>query len=142
MMLRNYNQELANLLEALIKVHVSDEKFFVGSLKGISETGNIIIENAKNEKGIVIPKVIIHSGVWKMITVEEEPFPMEALADRISKIFPSGHVNYIRDQNIISILNGKIKVSETGVQGEGPSAERIEKIYEQFMLDLKENKND
>jgi len=141
MMLRNYNQELANLLEALIKVHISDDKFFVGSLKGISETGDIIIENAKNEKGILIPKVIIHSGVWKMITVEEEPFPMEALAERIAKIFPSGHVNYIRDQNIISILNGKIKVSETGVQGEGPSAERIEKIYEQFLLDLKESKN-
>ena len=61
-------------------------------------------------------------------------------SNRIAKIFPAGHVNYMREQNMISILNGKIKVDESGVQGEGPSAERIEKIYNQFVLDLKEGK--
>ena len=140
MLNRNYNQELGNLLDALIKVHLSDDRFFVGHMKGVSDNGDIMIENAKNEKGNLIPKVIVHSGVWKLITVEEEPFPMEALAERIAKIFPAGHVNYVREQNMISILNGKIKVDERGVQGEGPSAERIEKIYNQFVLDLKEGK--
>lgn len=140
MLNRNYNQELANLLDAIIKVHISDDKFFVGQMKGVSDNGDIIIEGAKSEKGILIPKVIINSGMWELITVEEEPFPMEALAERISKIFPKGHVNHIKDQNIISILNGKIKVDENGVQGEGPSAERIETIYNQFVLDLKEGR--
>ncbi len=145
MMLRNYNQELGNLLDALVKVHISDDRFFVGTLKGVSDSGDIIIENAKNEKGAIIPKVIMHSGVWRMITVEEEPFPMEALAERIAKIFPKGHVDYQSELSIISILNGKIKVKEQDgeieVIGEGPSAERIQKISEQFVLDLKEGKS-
>ncbi|MCK4284953.1 MAG: Lsm family RNA-binding protein [Candidatus Lokiarchaeota archaeon] len=51
-------------------------------------------------------------------------------------MFSKGHVNYIEDQNIISILSGKIIVSPEGVRGEGPSAERVRKIYEQFKMDL------
>jgi hypothetical protein len=69
------------------------------------------------------------------VTIEDEPFPMKALSERIGTIF-SGHVNYIEDQNIISILNGKIIVDENGVRGTGPSADRVKKIYEQFILDI------
>jgi hypothetical protein len=61
---------------------------------------------------------------------------MTALADRIATIFSKGHVNYIEDQNIISILNGKIIVNEDGVRGTGPSADRVKKIYDQFKIDL------
>ena len=60
---------------------------------------------------------------------------MKALADRIATIF-KGHVNYIEDQNVISILGGKIVVDENGVRGEGPSADRVKKIYDQFKMDL------
>ena len=62
------------------------------------------------------------------MSVEEEPFPLKALSERIATIF-SGHVNFIEDQNIISILNGKIIVDENGVRGSGPSADRVKKIY-------------
>ena len=61
---------------------------------------------------------------------------MEALAERISKIFSKGHVNYIPEQNVISILNGKIIVDENGVRGSGPSADRVKKIFDQFKMDL------
>ncbi|MFX1494509.1 MAG: Lsm family RNA-binding protein, partial [Promethearchaeota archaeon] len=50
--------------------------------------------------------------------------------------FSKGHVNYIEDQNVISILNGKILVDANGVRGTGPSAERVKKIFEQFKLDI------
>jgi len=61
---------------------------------------------------------------------------MQGLADRIATIFSKGHVNFIEDQNIISILNGKIIVNEDGVRGTGPSADRVKKIYDQFKIDL------
>jgi len=48
-------------------------------------------------------------------------------------------VNYIEDQNIISILNGKIIVDENGVRGTGPSADRVKKIYDQFNIDLEKD---
>ena len=124
------------LIDKIVKVYLEKDKFFVGQLKGISEDSNLILINAKNEKNKVFPKILIRSSYYHYVTVEEEPFPMQGLADRIATIFSKGHVNYIEDQNIISILNGKIIVNEDGVRGTGPSADRVKKIYEQFKIDL------
>ena len=136
MSLRQYNTELGLLLDKIVKVYLDKDKFFVGQLKGVSEDSNLILVNAKNEKNKDFPKLLIRSNYYHFVSVEEEPFPMQALADRIATIFSKGHVNYIEDQNIISILNGKIIVDENGVRGTGPSADRVKKIFEQFKLDL------
>jgi len=136
MSLRQYNTELGLLIDKIVKVYLEQDKFFVGQLKGVSEDSNLIIVNAKNEKNKAFPKIMIRSSYYNYVTVEEEPFPMQALADRIATIFSKGHVNYIEDQNIISILNGKIIVDEDGVRGTGPSADRVKKIFEQFRIDL------
>ena len=135
MSLRSYNQELGLLLDKIVKVYLDGDKFFVGQLKGVSEDSNLILINAKNEKNKDFPKLLIRSSYYKFVSVEEEPFPLKALSERIATIF-SGHVNFIEDQNIISILNGKIIVDENGVRGSGPSADRVKKIYEQFIMDI------
>jgi len=110
MSLRSFNTELGSLLDKIVKVYLDNEKFFVGQLKGVSETQDLILINAKNEKNKDFPKLLIRSTYYNFVSVEEEPFPMQALSDRIATIFSKGHVNYIEDQNIISILNGKIIV--------------------------------
>ncbi|MFX1487590.1 MAG: Lsm family RNA-binding protein [Promethearchaeota archaeon] len=139
MSIRQYNTELGTLIDKIVKVYIDKDKFFVGQLKGISEDSNLILVNAKNEKNKSFPKLFIRSNFYNYVSLEEEPFPMIALADRIATIFSKGHVNYIEDQNIISILSGKIIVDEKGVRGEGPSADRVRKIYEQFKMDLEED---
>ncbi len=144
-MFRQYNTELGTLLEKIVKVYLDDDKFFVGQLKGISEDSNLILINAKNEKNKTFMKLLIISSRIKYISVEEDPFPMHSLANRLAKIFSKGHVNFIEDQNIISILNGKIIVDEDGVRGSGgsgPSAAKVKKIYEQFKLDLENPSKD
>ena len=138
MSFRQYNTELGTLVDKIVKVYIDKDKFFVGQLKGISEESNLILINAKNEKSKVFPKLFIRSNFYNFVSLEEEPFPMLALSERIATIFSKGHVDYIEDQNIISILSGKIVVNEDGVKGTGPSAERVKKIYEQFKLDLKD----
>ena len=135
-MYRQYNTELQLLIDKIVKVYLDNDKFFVGQLKGVSEDSNLILLNAKNEKNKSFPKILVRNSYYRFVSVEEEPFPMQALADRIATIFSKGHVNYIEDQNIISILNGKIIVDEDGVRGSGPSAERVKKIYEQFIVDI------
>jgi small nuclear ribonucleoprotein (snRNP)-like protein len=138
MSFRQYNTELGALVEKIVKVYIDKDKFFVGQLKGISEDSNLILINAKNEKNKSFPKLFIRSNFYNFVSLEEEPFPMVALSDRIATIFSKGHVNYIVDQNIISILSGKIVVSQDGVKGSGPSADRVRKIFEQFKMDLEE----
>jgi len=136
MSLRQYNTELQTLIDKIVKVYLEKDKFFVGQLKGISDDSNLILVNAKNEKNKTFPKLFIRKNFYNFVSLEEEPFPMQALADRIATIFSKGHVSYIEDQNIISILSGKIIVDEEGVRGEGPSADRVRKIFEQFKVDL------
>ncbi|MFX1393845.1 MAG: Lsm family RNA-binding protein [Promethearchaeota archaeon] len=136
MSLRQYNTELQSLIDKIVKVYCEDDKFFVGQLKGVSEDSNLILINVKNEKNKEFPKILLKSSFYNYVSVEEEPFPMEALSERIAKIFSKGHVNYIAEQNVISILNGKIIVDENGVRGSGPSADRVKKIFEQFKMDL------
>lgn len=136
MSIRQYNTELGTLIDKIVKVYLDKDKFFVGQLKGISEDSNLILINAKNEKNKSFPKLFIRNRFYNFVSLEEEPFPMQALADRIATIFSKGHVDYIEDQNIISILSGKIIVDENGVRGEGPSADRVRKIYDQFKMDL------
>lgn len=136
MSIRPYNTELQSLIDKIVKVYCEDDKFFVGQLKGVSEDSNLILVNVKNEKSKEFTKILLKSSFYNYVSVEEEPFPMQALAERISKIFSKGHVNYIPEQNVISILNGKIIVDENGVRGSGPSADRVKKIFEQFKMDL------
>ncbi len=135
-MYRLFNTEIQGLIDKVVKVYLEEDKFFVGQLKGVSEDGNLILNNAKNEKNKTFPKILIRNSFYNFVSVEEEPFPMQALADRIAKIFSKGHVDFKEDNNVISILNGKIIVDEEGVRGSGPSAERVKKIVEQFKLDL------
>jgi small nuclear ribonucleoprotein (snRNP)-like protein len=133
---RQYNTEIGLLIDRIVKVYLDKEKFFVGQLKGISEDSNLILVNVKNEKNKSFPKILVKSSYYNYISLEEEPFPMEALAERIAKIFSPGHVDFKAEQNVISILNGKIIVDENGVRGSGPSADRVKKIFEQFKMDL------
>ena len=133
---RQYNTEIGLLIDKIVKVYLDKEKFFVGQLKGISEDSNLILVNVKNEKNKSFPKILVKSSYYNYISLEEEPFPMEALAERIAKIFSPGHVDFKEDQKVISILNGKIIVDESGVRGSGPSADRVKKIFEQFKMDL------
>jgi len=136
MSLRQYNTELGLLIDKIVKVYLDDDKFFVGQLKGISEDSNLILINVKNEKKKTFPKMLVKSSYYNYVSLEEDPFPMHALADRIAKIFSPGHVDLKEDQSVISILNGKIIVDEEGVRGSGPSADRVRKIFEQFKMDL------
>jgi len=141
-MYRQYNTELGLLIDKIVKVYLNDDTFLVGQLKGVSEDSNLILINVKNDKGKNFPKILIRSNYYNFVSVEEEPFPMQALADRISTIFSKGHVDYKEDQNIISILSGKIIVDENGVRGSGPSADRVKTIYQQFVMDLKNPKEE
>lgn len=136
MSLRQYNTELGLLIDKIVKVYLDDDKFLVGQLKGISEDSNLILINVKNEKKKTFPKMLVKSSYYNCISLEEDPFPMHALADRIAKIFSPGHVDLKEDQSVISILNGKIIVDEEGVRGSGPSADRVRKIFEAFKMDL------
>ncbi|GAB4305320.1 MAG: Lsm family RNA-binding protein [Promethearchaeota archaeon] len=137
---RGFFRELSFLLDKLVKVTVSDDEFYLGYLAGCDfKSMSLALVNVKDNHGVKMNKILLHGKTWKSITLEAEPFPLEALYERINATFPPGQVVLLEDQGVISILNGKIKVTEEGVEGSGPTKAHVERVYKQFMAEYKES---
>ena len=88
-----------------------------------------------HEKKRKLGTIFIHGNKWVSFTIEGEPFPMEELAARLRKVLP-GETIKISDDNSISILGGKVIITEKGVEGRGPTADRIQKVFDSFVADM------
>ena len=70
------------------------------------------------------------------ILATEKPFDLKSLAGRLEKVFPT-MVKLYEDQGFIWVMD-KVKLTERGVvEGSGPAAERVQRVYEQFMSEVK-----
>ncbi|WP_457558381.1 Lsm family RNA-binding protein [Candidatus Harpocratesius sp.] len=135
---REFNKQIANALQSMVKVILEHEypaHFYTGRLVGIDMTHTICLENARNEKKRKLGTIFIHGNKWVSFTIEGEPFPMEELAARLRKVLP-GETIKISDDNSISILGGKVIITEKGVEGRGPTADRIQKVFDSFVADM------
>ncbi|MHA1727281.1 MAG: Lsm family RNA-binding protein [Promethearchaeota archaeon] len=134
-----FNKEINTLLNQFVKVELNvADKYYIGELTGYNVgLGSISLSNVTNEKEEKFSKIIIKGDSWSIIYQQEPPFPMEKLSEKIAEIFPSGQVRYQPNSNTINILNGKIIVNENGIQGAGPTAERVHRVFEEFLEEIK-----
>ena len=66
----------------------------------------------------------------------EKPFDLKALSERLEKVFPT-MVKLYESKGFIWVME-KIKVTEKGVvEGTGPAAERVLKVYNLFRSESK-----
>ncbi len=132
---RSFNRELTGLTNKLVKITMPSGKWYRGILVGADlATLTICVDKVTSDSNDHMNKLLIRGGSWDTISLEDKPFPLETLNDRIAATFPPGQVKLIGDA--ISILNGKIKVTAAGVEGKGPTATHVQKIYDSFMEDL------
>ena len=136
----NFNKELNAMLNQTVKVWLKTKgKFYRGELTGYDlRSGALSLSNAVNEDSERFVKLILHGDMWSQILLTAPAFPMKDLADEIAKIFPAGQVKYDPESNTINILNGKILVNEAGIEGAGPTAARVNKVYERFLKNLED----
>ncbi len=136
---RNFNKEINLLLDMQVRVVLNEQdRYFSGKLTGYDITsGTISLSNAADHKGAKFTKIVLHGNSWSLIYQTQKPFPILELKERIAQIFPTGQVKYMEDSDTINILNGKIIVNDNGVQGNGPTAARVSKLFEEFMEELK-----
>ena len=128
---RDFNKALSSSLNSIIKVVMEIDyptHYFIGRLGGFDVASqSITLTDSRDEKHNKFNQIFIHGSKWISFSLEGDPFPIEALAARLRSILPANSVDITSD-NVINCLGGKIKVSEHGVQGRGPTHERIEKI--------------
>jgi small nuclear ribonucleoprotein (snRNP)-like protein len=134
---RKYFSEITALADKNVVVITAAGKKFSGILLGINpDTMSLCLAEAKDEEGKVLHRVFLNGNNVTQILSVEKPFDLKALADRLEKVFPT-MVKLYEDKGFIWVMD-KVKVTERGVvEGSGPAAERVEKVFVQFMGEAK-----
>jgi len=134
---RRFLTEVGALVDKIVSVVTADGRSYVGSLVGVDpDSLNLCLAEAKDDKGRVVHRVVLNGSVVAQILAIEKPFDLKALADRLEKVFPT-LVKLYEDKGFIWVME-KIKVTEKGVvEGSGPAAERVQKVFSQFMSEVR-----
>jgi small nuclear ribonucleoprotein (snRNP)-like protein len=134
---RKFFTEVAALAEKTVFVTTTMGKTFTGTLIGINPDNlSLVMAEAKDETGKVSHRIFLSGNVIAQISSTEKPFDLKALANRLEKVFPT-MVKLYEDKGFIWVME-KVKLTERGVvEGSGPAAERVQRVYEQFISEAK-----
>jgi small nuclear ribonucleoprotein (snRNP)-like protein len=136
---RRFFRELAAILESPVLVKTENGKSYQGTFKGYDpNTLSVSLANVKDEKGVFYHRIFLYGSKIMELLKTEEPFDLGGLAEELQRLFPPGEVKYIEEARMISILN-KIKVTEDGVEGVGPLAERVKKVYDAYFKEKQDS---
>jgi len=132
---KKFFSELAALLNKRVIVRTVQGHSYEGVLLGFDANNlHVCLKDVKDEKGSLYPRVFILGGVIGEILSKEELIDLKELAQRIERVFPH-MVSYYEDARVIVVMN-KVKVTEEGVvEGSGPIAERVRKIFEEYITE-------
>jgi small nuclear ribonucleoprotein (snRNP)-like protein len=135
---RMFFEELSKTMRKTVTVIMLDGKTYTGTLEGCSpETMSVCLINVKDDKGKAFPKIFLNGSVVAQILAAEKPFDLKGLADRLERVFPR-MVRTYDDIGVIVVMD-KIRVDASGLlEGTGPAAERVKKVYDEFMKELEE----
>ncbi|MGB9740218.1 MAG: Lsm family RNA-binding protein [Candidatus Bathyarchaeia archaeon] len=134
---RKFFTEVTALVDKTVIVLTTTGKTYSGTLIGVNPDNlSLVLAEAKDEEGKILHRVFLNGNVVAQILSVEKPFDLKALADRLEKVFPT-MVKLYEDKGFIWVMD-KVKVTEKGVvEGSGPAAERVQKVYEQFVSEIK-----
>lgn len=130
---RRFIEELTLLLQRIVIVETNGGKRYTGILSGVdTDTLSLCISNCTDESGKAVHKLFLNGASIAQIFSMEKPFDLQALADRLDRVFPR-MVKLVEGAGVIVVMD-KIRLSEKGIiEGTGPAAERVQKVYEEFM---------
>ncbi len=133
---RKYFTEVAALADKTVAVVTTNGKTFNGTLIGVNpDTLSLVLADA-TEAGKPLHRVVINGSTVAQLSTAEKPFDLKSLANRLEKVFPT-MVKLYDDQGFIWVMD-KVKLTEKGVvEGSGPAADRVQRVYDAFMSEAK-----
>jgi small nuclear ribonucleoprotein (snRNP)-like protein len=134
---RKYFTDVAALAEKNVAVVTMNGKTFNGTLMGINPDNlSLTLADVKDEHGKLLNRLVLNGSTVMSISCADKPFDLKSLAGRLEKVFPT-MVKLYEDQGFIWVMD-KVKLTEKGVsEGAGPAADRVQKVYDQFMSEAK-----
>ena len=147
---RDYTRELSSFLGKRVVVDTipqSNKKqtTYSGKLTAISPEGGggfVVLKDVFVKEGDQqvnkFHKIFINGNLVGTIVVEDVPFDLPKLAIELEKTFRRpGDVKLYEDSGLIVVLE-RVKVTEKGVEGTGPVADRVDAIYNRFVKEFEE----
>ncbi len=133
---RRFFSEISTLVDKTVKVTTVDDKTYTGTLAGINPDNlSLCLVDAKDEKGQPIQKVVLSGNIVAQILLVGKVFDLRGLAERLEKVFPR-MVKLYEKEGFIWVMD-RVKVTEKGVvEGSGPAAERVQRVYSQFVSEM------
>ncbi|ABP96409.1 MULTISPECIES: Lsm family RNA-binding protein [Metallosphaera] len=132
--------DMNSLLDKTVVVKLSNGKSYSGQLSSYELTPFMVsLINAKDSENNSFYKVLINGNMISEILVKSVPiFDAREFADVVQKNLGlrPGDVKVYEEVGIITVME-RIKVSESGVEGSGPMAQRIYDLYNEYIAKKK-----
>ncbi len=135
--LQKFRIELSTLLDKTAIIETVKGEKYTGKILGYDpENLSLSLADVKTPSGETFSRVFLHGQIIAGIYRKQEPFDLRGLSERIEKVFP-GMVRTYDEAGVITVME-KIRVSETGIiEGSGPAADRVKRVYDQFIAERK-----
>jgi len=133
---RRFNSEVAALIDAIVTVVTTDNKTYTGTLIGVNpENLNLVLSDAEDSESHIFPRIVISGNTVARILSTQKAFDLRGLAERLERVFPR-MVKLYEKEGFIWVMD-RVKVTEKGVvEGSGPAAERVQRVYSQFLREV------
>lgn len=134
--------ELRNFIGKNIIAETSDGKKYRGTLLNFDSSNlTLILGDVEVEGGQKYYRIVLNGNLIKALYLPKAVIDLKALADRLERVFPN-MVKYNEEAGVIIVLD-KIRVDERGViEGKGLAAERVQKIYEEYIKEMQSTKEE
>ncbi|MCS6783571.1 MAG: Lsm family RNA-binding protein [Candidatus Caldarchaeum sp.] len=132
---KRFSDEFASIIDRNVKV-VASSGVYTGRVLAYNPGDySLWLADVKEASGTSFAKLFIAGHSIARIEVLETGPDISALADRLNRLFPN-LVVYHKESDTIVVMD-RVRVTRDGVFGEGPAADRVRKVYEEFMREQK-----
>jgi len=134
---RRFSTEVSGLMDRTVMVVTVDNKTYNGTLIGVNPDNlSLVLADAKDAEGKTVPRLVLSGSTVAQIISVEKAFDLKGLAERLERVFPR-MVKLYDKEGFIWVMD-RVKVTENGVaEGSGPAAERVERVYSQFVREAR-----
>lgn len=124
--------DILNLIDKIVEVTTIQGKKYIGKIASIEpESLNLILSEAKDEKGKAFSLILLHGIIVGEIKLISQYIDLRELVKKLENFFPR-LVTYDESSKIITVAD-RVRIFPNGVvEGKGPIAERVRSICEEF----------
>ena len=128
---KNFKIELNTFAGKNVIIETISGKKIKGVLIGLNPddmsliVGDAVVDNQQHHRIFLAGQTVAE------IYLGEAPFDIQGLRTELERVFKKSGVRYFEDTQTILVMD-RYKVTEEGVEGEGPVADRVRRIWSNF----------